>query len=316
MKEFQKMQDDLGSFKRINKLIQESQKMQDQTNSLLGISNWMEGYQTIQDKLKSFMGIPNWIEESQKIQDQLKSLGGIPSWMEESQKIQDQLKSFVVSDLLEESLRTQSRLNNFDVFKETYLENIFDRIKLIHADSPSVNFTVHQDGTISSQNQILDVSQIYNIIDSCLSSSANSGHLSREIIIDTFFKQIAKQHPIITKIIIHLLIPVLISIFTMKYFSENIHFDKTNIIRSIKKEAITSIVDKNLLREYRFVTATTLNVRVNHSTHSVCVGKLYFGQLVHIIQKKRNWTLIEYLKKDDEFYIRGWVFTRYIERFK
>ena len=100
------------------------------------------------------------------------------------------------------------------------------------------------------------------------------------------------------------------------YFQKTKKFDQKIVVKQIKKEVQSVGVNDAFFRNYRFVSAETLNVRSNNSTKSRLVGKLYFGQMVRILQKKKNWTLIEYYGKDeDQIIIKGWTFTRYIKRF-
>jgi len=43
---------------------------------------------------------------------------------------------------------------------------------------------------------------------------------------------------------------------------------------------------------------------------------LEFGQIVKVLHKSRKWTLIEYENDEDEVIIQGWVFSRYVKKFK
>lgn len=69
-----------------------------------------------------------------------------------------------------------------------------------------------------------------------------------------------------------------------------------------------------LLKGYGYVSAEKLIMRRTNRVKSRAVHTLEFGQVVKIINKNRNWTLVEY--EDDEDIIQGWVFTQYISKFK
>lgn len=73
---------------------------------------------------------------------------------------------------------------------------------------------------------------------------------------------------------------------------------------------------EEIVKNYRFVTAKTLLVRNKPSQQSQILGRLYFGQVVNIVQKNRNWTLISWQDEQSGLSIRGWVFTRYIKKFR
>ena len=69
-----------------------------------------------------------------------------------------------------------------------------------------------------------------------------------------------------------------------------------------------------LLKIYGYVSTDSLIMRQSNKVKSRALHSLKFGQVIKIIHKDRNWTLVEY--ESDEDVIRGWVFTRYISTFK
>ena len=73
-------------------------------------------------------------------------------------------------------------------------------------------------------------------------------------------------------------------------------------------------VRDELLKVYGYVSTDSLIMRQSNKVRSRAVHTLNFGQVIKIIHKDRNWTLVEY--ESDEDVIRGWVFTRYISKFK
>uniref|UniRef100_UPI0039E9B0A7 SH3 domain-containing protein n=1 Tax=Clostridium perfringens TaxID=1502 RepID=UPI0039E9B0A7 len=89
-----------------------------------------------------------------------------------------------------------------------------------------------------------------------------------------------------------------------------------NIDRKVKKTVVKEMEDENkeqILKTYRFVDTDVLFVRSNKSIKSKKIGELRYGSLIKVLNKNRNWTLVEYSEND--CYIKGWVFTRYISRF-
>lgn len=73
-------------------------------------------------------------------------------------------------------------------------------------------------------------------------------------------------------------------------------------------------VRDKLLKIYGYVSTDKLIIRQTNKVKSRALYTLEFGQVVRIIHKDRNWTLVEY--ESDEDVIRGWVFTRYVSRFR
>ena len=93
---------------------------------------------------------------------------------------------------------------------------------------------------------------------------------------------------------------------------------KKNIKIEVNNTLNISIESKDardeLLKVYGYVSTDSLIMRQSNKVRSRAVHILKFGQVIKVIHKDRNWTLVEY--ESDEDVIRGWVFTRYISKFK
>lgn len=66
----------------------------------------------------------------------------------------------------------------------------------------------------------------------------------------------------------------------------------------------------------RFVNVNNLNIRnISSATKKAKIlGQLNLGDVIKIIDKKKNWTKIYF--ENENVTIKGWVFTRYISKFK
>lgn len=69
------------------------------------------------------------------------------------------------------------------------------------------------------------------------------------------------------------------------------------------------------LENLRYVNATTLNVRLNPRAQAPKIGELNFGNVVNILKKDKDFTLVEWTGQDSEVKIQGWVFSRYLNKF-
>lgn len=66
---------------------------------------------------------------------------------------------------------------------------------------------------------------------------------------------------------------------------------------------------------FRIVVKDGLIVRDNKKVNSNINGILNSKDIIKIVEKNKNWTYIEFTSEDDEF-IEGWVFTRYLKQIK
>jgi hypothetical protein len=69
------------------------------------------------------------------------------------------------------------------------------------------------------------------------------------------------------------------------------------------------------LSTYRFVTAQKLVLRRTPSSRAEQVDALSFGQVVAIVSSKRDWTEVTY-EYGDGTVVSGWVYTRYLQKFR
>ena len=69
------------------------------------------------------------------------------------------------------------------------------------------------------------------------------------------------------------------------------------------------------VQNLRFITGNNVRLRLKPSTSSQILDELVIGQVVTILERRKNWIKVEYMYEDEET-LKGWVFTRYTARFK
>ncbi|WP_459481932.1 SH3 domain-containing protein [Clostridium saccharoperbutylacetonicum] len=207
------------------------------------------------------------------------------------------------------------------------ISELFEKIDFGSVEVNEDGTVNYLDTTINFDSDINDTIDVFNTI-----TDEND---SVEKKIYNLFVKIKNKHPIIIGIIIVAIIAPFYQYYIdcgksiidskvkeiqARYETQN---DKNKLEKDMKKEISKEWYSnftqdqnsKQMLNEYRFVTADCLNVRVNSSTDSRVVYKLKFGQVIRLLNKNRNWALIEY-SDDESICLQGWVYTRYISEFK
>lgn len=107
--------------------------------------------------------------------------------------------------------------------------------------------------------------------------------------------------------------PIVREVKTTNYnrVEKNIKIEVNNVL-NINIES--KEVKDDVFKKFGYVATDKLVMRQGNGIKTKPVYTLEFGQVVKIIHKNRNWTLVEY--EIDENFIQGWVFTRYISKFK
>ncbi len=131
---------------------------------------------------------------------------------------------------------------------------------------------------------------------------------------------IAQENPFLLIVFMNVILPILVSLifeFEIKPMIEP--FYKHRVSPSVLKKEITKSVyeyiqDPEMRQRVRFVTANTLNIREGASKKTKTIGKLHLGELVELLKKEKNWCYIRRYNKQDETYVEGWAYTRYLTK--
>jgi len=100
---------------------------------------------------------------------------------------------------------------------------------------------------------------------------------------------------------------------SQKIFYQEVMKHKNILLKQVRKEYKDKKYTFEELKPFRMVSASQLPVRQTNTRNTKAVDMLHFGQVVRVIEKRRNWSLVAYQKEDGEV-IKGWVLTRYLEK--
>ena len=157
--------------------------------------------------------------------------------------------------------------------------------------------------------------------------SLDSHHLKIEEQLEKIYLLISSmQNPLLLAFFVSFIFPIIINNVSNVIYDNMVkpaistYSDTKTYQVQLKKEVIRnthSILNTSrIITNYRIVTADVLNVRQSNSTKSRVIAYTFFGEIVEVVNKKRNWCLIRRYDTTSETYIQGWVFTRYLGRIR
>lgn len=117
-----------------------------------------------------------------------------------------------------------------------------------------------------------------------------------------------KKHPIISVSLI-LIMYIIFNLIIPDIFSSAKQYIKENYL-SNKVE-----VSENDYNNFRIITTDVLNIRREHSTNSDIIGKLYYLNVVKVIDSYPYWLKVEYRDINNDIKITGWICTKYTADF-
>lgn len=218
-----------------------------------------------------------------------------------------------------EKIKDSMQLNLSDIFK------ISSELNDFYKSLPDVEIVSQDNQTIAYDGKTYDISEINSVVEESLEAAGffSEKRLSQKIVYNLItilrkFKDVALQK--VVWIIIGCIISRMFD-YSLDVTLGNISNvlskpQKAAISKFIQKEIPKTIGDKTVLTNLRFVNKDFLDVRVINYERSKLLWTLCLGDVVRVIQKKKNWTLIQWKDDENDLMITGWVFTRYLTKFK
>jgi len=221
------------------------------------------------------------------------------------------------------SMRTIS-----DGLKDLGIENIFGMISknewpLAHASADG-GITVNTDNSVTLDFATLSYSEIEQVANDIAERTLNQSYERAEQVISTLVSEIRSlKNPPLEKLLSLYLYPIIVSLIfsllnpiTDYYIKEYLGVEKREIGKKIKKHVLASAKDSVTLDSYRLVTRNFLDIRDKPSARSSIIGRLYFCQVISIIDKQKDWSLVAWHDDEKGVAIQGWVFSRYLGKFR
>lgn len=154
------------------------------------------------------------------------------------------------------------------------------------------------------ENTFTNVKEIINI-----SQKDNA-----EQLIYNKLNEIKKEHPLVAEAISQIFW-IIISLVIGAFFTQNSnnYYIQNYTINNnfyIQKDEQSDFIDNA-----RYVIAEKLNVRNGPSKDYDIIDTLKYGNVVKVKSKVKHWTEILYKDIENDIFIEGWVYTRYLEKF-
>jgi hypothetical protein len=185
------------------------------------------------------------------------------------------------------------------------------------------DFVINEDGSVAMNSKVYSKNELQNIFNQ-ITNDLTIRADRFENLVGILLEEIRKlKDSALQKILSFFIYPFLVGII-VNYVSSSFNIDILKVFpngnKQFKKQINRSVnelvADKEILVSFRFVTSKYLNVRSSGEIKSRVIGVLYFGQVVQLIKKGRHWSLVLWRNEEEDLSIQGWVFSRYLEKFK
>lgn len=185
------------------------------------------------------------------------------------------------------------------------------------------NLSFESDGRVSLESKRVAISELQSLSYRVIHDSSVEPSDSLEESLNNLIDEIrAQKDPAIQKLLMWFIYPLIIAVIisflnpVVDYHVKSyLNEDKRSLSKKIESKVAAS-VDDSVLTNFRYVSADVLNVRYSASRKAETVGYLHFGYAVIVIDRQKSWTLVEWNDTDSGIRIKGWVFSRYLAKFK
>ncbi|AWY00455.1 hypothetical protein A8139_10920 [Marinomonas primoryensis] len=183
---------------------------------------------------------------------------------------------------------------------------------------------VDSKGVVSLATKRIAAAELQELSDEIFHNSSLEKSNSLEESINNLINEIRSQKdPLTQRILICFVYPLIIIVIASfinpivdHHVKSYLNSDKRMLAKELKAN-VNSVIDNNdVLSSLRYISADTLNVRASGSVKSETIGYLRFSSTVFVIEKQKSWTLIEWNDPETDAQITGWVFSRYLAKFR
>ena len=317
----------------------EAMKRFDMLKGLQGSMKFIDPTKEYREAMKQF-DMMKGVQDSMKFIDPTKEYREAMKHVHSMKGLQESIKFILPSESFNDALGATNLWNQFgslhqlikDLKSTINADSISSLIKEVNALNIQAGISdfgmepsVNPDGTLAFSHDSMELQPLHEagsqvILHAIQGQSANILEAIERLIVEVR----SVKDPLIQKILIQLIFPVVFAL-VFAFFNPVADFYVKNYLNKQEKKQISthinrSVVDnvqaKEVLRHFRYVKADVLCVRKNKSKSGQLIGYLYFGQVVEILEKRKNWSRIKWVDETGNMSIEGWVLTRYSSKFK
>ena len=210
-----------------------------------------------------------------------------------------------------------------DIYSDQKLIAAFNKLNNLGEIAVAAKVEYSEDNVVSVDGNQISNEQIVSTIDSILPGIIEDRFDHVDIQIGRLFDKVdAIRDSKLKAVVLRVVLPFVISLLVV-WFTPVIENLRENI-QQLKPKALVEKVQKELpaelpseaLRDVRIVIAKNgLRVREGPSCDTGTIAFLEYGSIITAIEKKKDWTRIQYSRNDEESnLLQGWVFSRYIHK--
>lgn len=241
-----------------------------------------------------------------------------------TKEIREAMKYWQISDPVKEIRDAMAALR-----AEGWVDDISKNSWQLASNSFADDIVFREDNTISVGSTSLSSTEIQSLVDQISAKVVEQSTRQLMPIVRAIFDELASlKNPALAKWLALVIIPVVINALFSLVNPVSDYYLKAALERGsgqlsvremkqdVRKHVAKSVERPADLDSYRFVSTKNLEVRTNPAVKSPILGNLHFGQVLVLVEKRKAWSLVAWSDDDGNIALQGWVFSRYVSKFK
>jgi SH3 domain-containing protein len=270
----------------------------------------------------------NQFREALKGFDVSAQMRGMFEAFDSTKKFREALSGFAASRQVHEAIvanasafQALARPSSFEGINEVLKSVSPQNWPAIYESKDEVS--VSDNGTLKINERSITQAELEQVLTPIVGRVSSQSVERLELKLAQVMEEVKKvKEPLLQKIVlafvVHFIVGIILAVLGYGHYLErNRTGDERALRKAISKE-VTARVGRDTLADYRYVKTAVLNVRAKSSSKASIVGNLHFGQVVELIERddSHSWSRVRWTGEGEETSLEGWVFSRYLEKFK
>lgn len=131
------------------------------------------------------------------------------------------------------------------------------------------------------------------------------------------------RNPVHEKLLTWVVFPILVALlFSIVnpvadyYVKEALAENERRAKKEIKAQVQATVASSPAIDSFRFISRRSLSVHQSPRAKSPVIGTLTLGKAVLLVEKQKDWSLVAWTSEDGKVSLQGWVYSRYLAKFR
>lgn len=182
----------------------------------------------------------------------------------------------------------------------------------------------HRAGDADYAADKLNKSELQELLNAVVEKALARSDSRLERFVATLVDEIRSlRNPLHEKLLTWVVFPILVTLlFSIVnpvadyYVKEALAKNERLAKKEIKTQIQLTVASSPAIDSFRFISRRVLSVHQNPRARSPIIGTLSLGKPVLLVEKQKDWSLVAWTSEDGTVSLKGWVYSRYLAKFR